>query len=560
MTEAAKPRRPWQQVVSNLSQRKVLAMLLLGFSSGLPIYLVGNTLGFWMRKEGIELSTIGFLSWVGLAYTMKFLWAPIVDKTDVPLFGRFGRRRGWMLLSQLVVVVGLVGMALVQPKGGQIQLLGIAWQHIVVFGVMAVIVAFASATQDIVIDAWRIESADNSEQLGLLTSSSALGYRTALLVTDALILIIAARVGWQVSYEIMAVLMALGVVAVVMAREPAREVAAVQAQATSLWTPRGLFDAVAGPFIAFIREHRSGAILILVAISVYRMADFVMGPMANPFYVDLGLDEDTVGAVRGSVGLVATFVGIAAAGLVSVRWGVLAALMVGAVLGPASNLAFAWLAYSGPDTTHFAVAMAIDNFASGFAGTALIAYMSSLTSIGYTATQYALLSSFYAMPGKALKGLSGWSVQTLAQGRTLLEGYALFFVGTRAGGDPCGDPVRSVDRAAAPSPGRKRHLIACPPGLRDHRPDAPRGRCLANGEVSMADVVLRDLDPLLLERIRRVAVARGWTHEQTCAALLEQGLFSSELEVRSGFGDPEVDALSDAIAALQALPAGQGFD
>ncbi len=208
-------------------------MLLLGFSSGLPIYLVGNTLGFWMRKEGIELSTIGFLSWVGLAYTMKFLWAPIVDKTDVPLFGRFGRRRGWMLLSQLVVVVGLVGMALVQPKGGQIQFLGIAWQHIVVFGVMAVIVAFASATQDIVIDAWRIESADNSEQLGLLTSSSALGYRTALLVTDALILIIAARVGWQVSYEIMAVLMALGVVAVVMAREPAREMAAVQAQATS---------------------------------------------------------------------------------------------------------------------------------------------------------------------------------------------------------------------------------------------------------------------------------------------------------------------------------------
>jgi len=251
-----------------------------------------------------------------------------------------------------------------------------------------------------------------------------------LLVTVALILIIAARVGWQVSYEIMAVLMALGVVAVVMAREPAREVAAVQAQATSLWTPRGLFDAVAGPFIAFVREHRSGAILILVAISVYRMADFVMGPMANPFYVDLGLAEDTVGAVRGSVGLVATFVGIAAAGLVSVRWGVLAALMVGAVLGPASNLAFAWLAYSGPDTTHFAVAMAIDNFASGFAGTALIAYMSSLTSIGYTATQYALLSSFYAMPGKALKGLSGWSVQTLAQGRTLLEGYALFFVGT----------------------------------------------------------------------------------------------------------------------------------
>ncbi|AMJ56571.1 MULTISPECIES: MFS transporter [Stenotrophomonas] len=430
MSEAAKPRRPWQRVLSNLSQRKVLAMLLLGFSSGLPLYLVGNTLGFWMRKEGIELDAIGFLSWVGLAYSLKFLWAPIVDKTNAPLLGWLGRRRGWMLLSQLIVVVGLVGMGLIQPKGGQITFLGIAWEHLVVFGVMAVIVAFASATQDIVIDAWRIESADNGEQLGLLTSSSALGYRSALLVTDALILLIAAKVGWQVSYEIMAGLMAVGVVAVFMAREPLPVQVAVATQSAPLWTTRGLFDAVIGPFVAFVREHRSGALLILAAISFYRLADFVMGPMANPFYVDLGLSEETVGAVRGSVGLVATFVGIAAAGVVALRWGMLVALVVGAVLGPCSNLAFAWLAYSGPDITHFAIAMAIDNFASGFAGTALIAYMSSLTSIGYTATQYALLSSFYAMPGKALKGFSGWAVQTLAQGRSLLEGYALFFIGT----------------------------------------------------------------------------------------------------------------------------------
>jgi len=430
VSEAAKPQRPWQRVLSNLSQRKVLAMLLLGFSSGLPLYLVGNTLGFWMRKEGIELDAIGFLSWVGLAYSLKFLWAPIVDKTNAPLLGWLGRRRGWMLLSQLIVVAGLAGMGLIQPKGGQITFLGVAWEHLVVFGVMAVIVAFASATQDIVIDAWRIESAENGEQLGLLTSSSALGYRSALLVTDALILLIAAKVGWQVSYEIMAALMAVGIVAVFMAREPAPAQFAAVTQAAPLWTPRGLFDAVVGPFVAFVREHRSGALLILAAISFYRLADFVMGPMANPFYVDLGLSEETVGAVRGSIGLVATFVGIAAAGVVALRWGMLVALVVGAVLGPCSNLAFAWLAYSGPDITHFAIAMAVDNFASGFAGTALIAYMSSLTSIGYTATQYALLSSFYAMPGKALKGLSGWSVQTLAQGRTLLEGYALFFIGT----------------------------------------------------------------------------------------------------------------------------------
>lgn len=429
-TSTARPRRSWQQVLASLRQRKVLAMLLLGFSSGLPLYLVGNTLGFWMRKEGIDLETIGFLSWVGLAYSLKFLWAPVVDKTDVPLFARLGRRRGWMLLSQIVISIALVGMALVQPKGGHVVFLGLAWEHLLVFGLMATVVAFASATQDIVIDAWRIESAEDSDQLGLLTSSSALGYRSALLVTDALILIVASRVGWQLSYEIMAALMALGVVAVFMAREPAPAQLAAQAQAAALWTPRGLFDAVVGPFVAFFGEHRGGAVLILLAISIYRMADFVMGPMANPFYVDLGLSEDMVGAVRGSVGLVATFVGIAAAGLVAVRWGALATLLVGAVLGPCSNLAFAWLAHVGPDPTSFAVAMAVDNLSSGFAGTALIAYMSSLTSIGYTATQYALLSSFYAMPGKAVKGLSGWAVQTLAQGRTLLEGYALFFICT----------------------------------------------------------------------------------------------------------------------------------
>ena len=432
MSEAAvKRRQGWREVLGNLRQRKVLAMLLLGFSSGLPIYLVGNTLGFWMRKQGIELDTIGFLSWVGLAYSLKFLWAPIVDKTNAPLLGRLlGRRRGWMLLSQLVAALALVGMAVVQPKGGSVQVLGMALEHLLVFGVLATVVAFASATQDIVIDAWRIEVADNSEQLGLLTASSALGYRSALLVTDALILIIAARVGWQVSYEIMAALLGLGVAAVALAREPARAQLAVQEQAASLWTPRGLFDALLGPFLMFFREHRSGALLILAAISAYRMADFVMGPMANPFYVDLGLDADTVGAVRGSVGLVATFVGIALAGVVSVRWGVMATLLAGAILGPCSNLAFAWLAHVGPGKLEFAIAMAVDNLSSGFAGTALIAYMSSLTSIGYTATQYALLSSFYAMPGKALKGLSGWSVQHLAQGRTLLEGYALFFVGT----------------------------------------------------------------------------------------------------------------------------------
>jgi PAT family beta-lactamase induction signal transducer AmpG len=431
---AAAP-RGWRAVAGNLRERKVLVMLLLGFSSGIPLYLVGNTLGFWMRQNGIELDAIGFLSWVGIAYSLKFLWAPIVDKAPAPLLGRLlGRRRGWMLLSQLVVAAALVGMALVQPREGTLFIGGMALDHLVVFGVLALVVAFASATQDIVIDAWRIEVADDGAQQGLLTSTSTLGYRGALLVTDSLILIFATHLGWTLSYELMAVCMGVGMLATFLASEPAR----LQAVAThgSLLTPRGLFDAIVGPFLAFFRHHGAWAWTMLAAISLYRLADFVMGPMANPFYVDLGLSGDVVGTVRGSVGLVATVIGVAAAGLFAVRFGALATLLVGAVLGPGSNLAFAWLAWAGGDIGVFTTAMAVDNFCNGFAGVALVAYMSSLTDIGYTATQYALLSSFYALLGKALKGFSGVAVQTLQAGRTELEGYALFFIGTALVGIP----------------------------------------------------------------------------------------------------------------------------
>lgn len=435
---AAKPKHPgWRQVLINLRQPKVLVMLLLGFSSGIPIYLVGNTLGFWMRENGIELSTIGFLSWVGLAYSLKFLWAPLVDKLDAPLLGRWlGRRRGWMLLSQLIAAAGLIGMALVQPVEGELLLAGVVLDQLVVFGALALIVAFASSTQDIVIDAWRIESADSNEQQGLLTSTSTLGYRGALLVTDSLILIFAANIGWSLSYEVMALLLGVGVLATFLAREPVATEIAATTPHPSLLTMQGLFDALVGPFLAFFRQHGSWALLILLTISLYRLPDFVMGPMANPFYADLGIAKETVGAVRGSVGLVATIIGIAAAGLCAVRFGFVPTLLAGAVLGPGSNLAFAYLALHGADAGVFTAAMVIDNFCNGFAGVALVGYMSSLTSIGYTATQYALLSSFYALLGKVFKGFSGVAVEHLESGRTLLQAYSLFFVGTALIGIP----------------------------------------------------------------------------------------------------------------------------
>ena len=425
MTDATARNTGTRALLRALRQPKVLTMLLLGFASGLPLFLVGNTMGYWMREGGSELSAIGFLSWVGLAYSLKFLWAPILDKTRVPLLGRLGHRRGWMLLSQLVVVAGLAGMAIVKPEGG-----------LVTFGVMALVAAFASATQDIVIDAWRIEISESGEELGLLTAGTQLGYRGALLVTDALILILATYIGWAPSYWVMAALMGVGMFAVFIAREPATSRLPEVGGHVPLWTATGLFDAIAGPFIAFFKTHGKWALLMLAAISLYRLPDFVMGPMNNPFYADVGLSKEFVGEVRASIGLVATVLGIAAAGLSAVRFGFIPTLLAGAVLGPGSNAAFAWVAYSGADHGVFMTAMAIDGFSTGFAGTALVTYMSSLTSIGYTATQYALLSSFYALLGKVLKGFSGVAVEQLAQGRSLFEGYALFFLATAVAGVP----------------------------------------------------------------------------------------------------------------------------
>jgi MFS transporter, PAT family, beta-lactamase induction signal transducer AmpG len=514
----------WRDVLRGLRQRKVAAMLLLGMSAGLPFMLVGNTMGLWLREGGVELTAIGFLSWVGIMYSMKFLWAPIIDKTNVPVLGRLGHRRGWMLLAQVVVAAGLFAMAIVTPQGG-----------LVAFGVLALVAAFGSATQDIVIDAWRIESAENGEELSLLSSAYQLGYRTALLLTDAWILVIAAKIGWVASYELIAGLMGLGMIAVMFARESRRPQAG---PAIELPDPRGgklgisdamvvrwllalivgiagvaylviahniwkkawgwddlvyaiglpvalwlllrrhraqapiaeatwsrplvrpllqFFDGAVGPLLMFFRDHGKIALLLLVAISLYRLPDFVLGPMANPFYNDIGIDKSLVGAVRGSIGWISTTVGIIAAGVFALRFGLVSTLMMGAILGPGSNLAFAYLAHAGADTgamtgglcsidmqmvrdacQHplFSLAMVIDNFCTGFAGVALVGYMSSLTSLGYTATQYALLSSFYAMPGKFLKGLSGLAVDSLSKTYGLIDAYAVFFVGTALLGIP----------------------------------------------------------------------------------------------------------------------------
>jgi PAT family beta-lactamase induction signal transducer AmpG len=412
-------------VIASLRQPKVAVMLMLGFSSGLPFNLSGNTLGYWLRDEGTTLAAIGFLSWVALAYSLKFLWAPFVDRLDAPLFGRFGRRRGWLIVSQLLVALGLVALSVIGVKHG-----------LAILGAFALIVAFASSTQDIVVDAWRIEAASSSDELGLLSAAYQLGYRASLLVTDALILIAASHVGWPISYLVMAALMGVGLCASFVAAEPLRVQHAQAKLAARIGSARGMFDAVAGPFKEFFRVHGSMALLMLAMISFYRLPEFVMGPMANPFYHDLGLSKDAVGAVRASIGLGASLLGIAAGGFFALRFGYFRTLILGVILQSLVIANFATLAYWGADLRLFGIVMFADNFGTAVAGVALVTYMSSLTSAGYTATQYALLSSAYIYLGKFAKGFSGVAVEHLAVGRTLLEGYALFFIGAGLLGIP----------------------------------------------------------------------------------------------------------------------------
>ncbi|HVY83555.1 MAG TPA: MFS transporter [Caulobacterales bacterium] len=415
-----------RETVKALGQPRVAAMFALGFGSGLPFLLTGATFGYWLRDEGTSLTAIGFLSWVGLAYTFKFFWAPIIDRLPAPLFGKLGRRRGWVVFTQVLIGLTLVAMAAVGVHGPG---------GLTTIGALALIVAVASASQDTAVDAWRIEAASDGDELGLFTSAFQLGYRVALLLTDAIILVFAQYMGWPISYVLMAVAMGVGLFAAFKTPEPPKAEAAMDANAKArpLWTPRGFFDAVVGPFFQFFRAHGPLALILLLMIALYRLPEFLIGPVAGPFYHDLGLEKATVGAIRGSIGLVASVAGIAAGGVCVVRLGYVRTLVIGALLQGLGVAAYAMVATYGADLRLFGGAMAWDNFCYAFAGVALVTYMSSLTNLGYTATQYALMSSMYAFVGKVLKGYSGAVVDWLSQhGHTLMQSYAMFYVGAGA--------------------------------------------------------------------------------------------------------------------------------
>jgi PAT family beta-lactamase induction signal transducer AmpG len=418
------PDKPgWADTLKVYSEGSTLRMLALGFSAGLPLLLVLGTLSFWLREAGIDRSTIGFLSWVGLAYAFKWVWAPLVDRLPIPLATRLlGRRRSWLLLAQLLVMGGLCGMALTDPK---VALQPVVW--------CALLVAFGSATQDIALDAFRIESADAKRQAALAAAYQT-GYRLAMIWAGAGVLWIAARAevanvanyqhaAWQTAYLVMAASMLVGMVTVLFSPEPARRAVPPSRNAAE-W----LRSALVEPFADFLKRYRWQAVLILALIATYRISDVVMGIMANPFYVDMGYTKDEVAAVTKIYGVIMTLVGAFVGGALAMRLGVMRVLMLGAVLSAASNLLFAWLGTRGHDVTALIFVISADNLSSGIASAAFIAYLSSLTNVNYSATQYALFSSMMLLLPKWLAGFSGVYVDAF--------GYGHFFTATALLGAP----------------------------------------------------------------------------------------------------------------------------
>ena len=416
-------RTSWRSALSVYLEPATLRMLFLGFSAGLPLLLVLGTLSFRLREAGIDRSTIGFLSWVGLAYGFKWVWSPLVDRLPLPLLHRLlGRRRSWLVLAQCGVIVGLVGMALTDPSDA-LQTM-VSW---------ALVVAFASATQDIALDAFRIESADTQHQAALAATYQT-GYRLAMIWSGAGVLWIAAWVAgtpstdyqqwaWQCAYLCMAASMGLGLITVMVSPEPITP-ALTPARSVRQW----LQDALVAPFAEFLQRYRWQAVLILALIAVYRISDVVMGIMANPFYVDMGYTKEEVANITKVFGVVMTLLGAFVGGALSMRLGVMRILMLGAVLSACTNLLFAWLATRGHDVVALVWVISADNLASGMASAAFIAYLSGLTNVSYSATQYALFSSMMLLAPKWLAGFSGVFVDA--------HGYEAFFNATALLGLP----------------------------------------------------------------------------------------------------------------------------
>jgi PAT family beta-lactamase induction signal transducer AmpG len=427
---AASPASPaWRRALLVYREPRVLSMLFLGFSSGLPFYLIFQTLSAWLRQDHIVRSTIGMLAWSGLFFPLKFLWAPVVDRLPLPLLHAWlGRRRSWMLIAQLGIGASLLALSRSHPA---IDL------RYVVFAAAAL--TFCAVTQDISIDAWRIESAPVEKQ-GAMTAAYSLGYRSALIVGSAGALGLAQRFDWLTSYSVMAVLVIIGLITTLLIREPHPSAARSELYAearTQAWLERRahwpvalrhagatVIGAVVCPFMDFLkRQGAVSTLLLLLLIATYRLTTYAMGSMVNPFYIDHHYTLEQIAGVVKVLGLSVSLPGVVFAGWLIARIGIRRTLVLGSLATLISNLGFALLAKThSPTLLGLGAANSVDNLALALQGTVLIAFLSGLTSPRYTATQYALFSSLVQLGGKLVEGTSGFVVDAL--------GYPAFFVYT----------------------------------------------------------------------------------------------------------------------------------
>lgn len=375
---------------------RLLAVLFMGFASGLPLPLTFATLSAWLSEAGVSRTAIGLFVLVGFSYNWKFVWAPAFDHVRLPVLGRLGRRRSWALLIQALLLAAIAVMGQNDPA-----------KDLMMTALLAAVVAFLSASQDIVIDAYRIELLRPDEQAAGAAATQ-WGYRFGLLASGAGALYAAEYAGWSVAYTIMAALMLVGMATVLLTPEPR---AAVQ-EAKRASIAETLRTAVIEPFADFMR--RSGWAAVLVFIVLYKLGDAMAGTMANPFYLELGFSKDEIAAISKVFGLVATLAGVAAGGVLAARLGLLRALLVCGILQMLSNLTYALQAAVGHDPVMLALTIFTENFTGGMGSAAFVAYLSNLCNTSFTATQYALFSSLAAVPTRFLSAPAGWIVDQTA--------------------------------------------------------------------------------------------------------------------------------------------------
>ena len=449
----------WLASIGVYRDPRVLAIAVLGFSSGLPLALTFSTLTFWLKEEGLSNTSIGLFASVATPYAFKFLWAPLIDRlSPPPLLRRLGRRRGWMLTTQFALMGAIVGLGSTHP--------GVDPYATAVF---AVLVAFCSASQDIVIDAWRVDVLEEEKQAAG-AAAVVFGYRVGMLVSGAGALFLATYAGWFEVYAVMAALLSIGVLATLFSPEPddRESVESVERQARvdrflaerqHLWAPVArlagwLYGAVVCPFADFMT--RKGWVVILLVVMFYKFGDALAGVMTNPFLLELGFTKVEIATVVKTYGLAATLLGAAAGGSLMNATGLVRCLWICGILQMVSNLTFAvqaWVGYSIPMLT---VTIGLENLAGGMGTAAFVGYLSSLCNVSYTATQYALLTSFMSAARTWLSSSAGWLADRMSWGEffvlttiAAIPGLMLLAWMQRGGGDGARASSESPARAPA---------------------------------------------------------------------------------------------------------------